>query len=104
MNRQTISDVVGSIEETYVQEAALDAAEQPAAAPAPAPAVVRPQRRFRWGALAACLALVAVMMSSAVVVFAAEAREYNAAVAFFEENGLSVEGLSRADVKAVYRD
>lgn len=35
---------------------------------------------------------------------AAEAKEYNAAVDFFEQNGLSAEGLSREDMKAVYRD
>ncbi|RAZ51439.1 hypothetical protein DK853_46530, partial [Klebsiella oxytoca] len=55
----------------------------------------------KWLALAACLALT---VSLAGVAFAAEAREYGAAVAFFDENGLSTEGLSRSDVKAVYRD
>ena len=55
----------------------------------------------RWGALAACMALA---VSLAGVAFAAEAAEYRAAAAFFEDNGLPVEGLSRADVKAVYRD
>lgn len=33
-----------------------------------------------------------------------EAKEYGAAVEFFEDNGLSMEGLSRAEVKAIYRD
>ena len=61
----------------------------------------RPLAFRRWMALAACLALAA---SLAGVAFAAEAREYGAAVAFFDENGLSTEGLSREDVKAVYRD
>lgn len=55
----------------------------------------------RWGALAACLVLVTVLGGLAV---AAEAKEYHAAVEFFEDYGLSTEGLSRADVKAVYRD
>lgn len=57
--------------------------------------------RAKWVSLAACLALA---VSLAGVAFAAEAREYGAAVAFFDENGLSTEGLSREDVKAVYRD
>lgn len=35
---------------------------------------------------------------------AEDAREYNSAVEFFEANGLSSEGLNRADLKAVYRD
>lgn len=55
----------------------------------------------KWLALAACLALTVSLVG---VAFAAEAREYGAAVAFFDENGLSTEGLSWSDVKAVYRD
>ena len=35
---------------------------------------------------------------------AAEAKEYKEAVSFFEDHGLSMEGLNRAEVKAVYRD
>jgi hypothetical protein len=53
--------------------------------------------------VAACLALFIVIGSTAVAL-AVEAKEYNAAVAFFESNGLSTDGLSRSDVKAVYRD
>ena len=62
----------------------------------------RPRIRpwLRWAA-AACLVLA---VGLAGVAYAAEAREYGAAVRFFDENGLSMEGLSREDVKAVYRD
>lgn len=67
--------------------------------------VAAPRRKApafqRWAALAACLALAAGLVGAA---FAAEAKEYGEAAAFFDENGLSTEGLSRADVKAVYRD
>ena len=67
-----------------------------------APASRRKVLNFRkWGALAACMALAVSLAGAA---FAAEAKEYNAAVAFFEDNGLPMEGLSRAEVKAVYRD
>ena len=55
----------------------------------------------KWGALAACMALAVSLVG---VAFAAEAKEYREAVEFFEDNGLPMEGLSRADVKAVYRD
>lgn len=51
--------------------------------------------------VAACLVLMAGIGGYAI---AAEAREYNAAVDFFAQNGLSAEGLSREDLKAVYRD
>lgn len=50
---------------------------------------------------AACLALTAGIGGYAI---AADVKEYNSAAGFFEENGLSTEGLSRAEVKAVYRD
>lgn len=55
----------------------------------------------KWGALAACVALAVSLAGAAL---AAEAAEYRAAVEFFEDNGLPMEGLSRTDVKAVYRD
>ncbi len=62
------------------------------------------RRRFMLKILApvaACLVLTACIGGYAI---AAEAKEYNAAVDFFEQNGLSAEGLSREDLKAVYRD
>lgn len=55
----------------------------------------------KWAALAACMALAVGLAAGGI---AAEAKEYSAAAAFFAENGLSMEGLSREDVKAVYRD
>ena len=67
---------------------------------APAPRRKAPGLR-KWGALAACMVLLVGLVG---VAFAAEATEYRAAVVFFEDNGLSMVGLSRADVKAVYRD
>ena len=63
-----------------------------------------PKKKFNWkvwGTMAACMALIVSLAGAA---FAAEAKEYSAAVEFFEDNGLSMEGLSRSDVKAVYRD
>ncbi|MBD5130216.1 MAG: hypothetical protein HDT43_09870 [Ruminococcaceae bacterium] len=60
------------------------------------------RKRFNyriWAPAAACLLLTVSLTG-----VAAEAREYNAAVDFFAENGLSAEGLSRGDIKAVYRD
>jgi len=64
-------------------------------------ALRRPPACRKWLAVAACLVLI-VSLTGGILV--AEAKEYNAAVDFFKENGLSTEGLSRSDVKAVYRD
>ena len=61
-------------------------------------------RRFNvkiFAPAAACLLLTATIGGTAI---AAEAKEYNAAVDFFKQNGLSSEGLSREDIKAVYHD
>lgn len=53
---------------------------------------------------AAAAACVAFAVGLGGVAYAAEVREYGAAMQFFDENGLSTDGLSREDVKAVYRD
>lgn len=88
MNQNDLFRAFGDLDETL-----LDQSEAP---------LPRRQRGLRrWGALAACLALVLGLAGTA---FAAEAREYSAAVAFFQDNGLSTAGLSRGEVKEVYRD
>lgn len=80
---------------------AFDAVDDDILTRSEAPVPRRKAARVRkWGALAACAALVMVLGGLAV----AEAKEYHAAVEFFEDYGLSTAGLSRADVKAVYRD
>lgn len=102
MKKETISTVLGGIDERYLSEAAAFSAEKEEKGAsvrfAPAKKGVRPGRAL----LAACLSLL--LIGSAAVAVAAESGEYRAATAFFAENGLSAEGLSRAEVKAVYRD
>ncbi len=87
MNGYDLLNAVGEADARYIEEANAKKA---------------PARHIRWGALAACLAALA--LAGAGFGVAAEAKEYNTALAFFEENSLSAEGLSRADVKRVYRD
>lgn len=53
--------------------------------------------------LAACIAVLAAL-GVGTYAFAAEAKEYNTAKEFFMENGLSADGLTRTQIKAVYRD
>ena len=67
------------------------------------PAAVKHLRVKLWRrglAVAACLALLA----AAGVACAAEVQEYNTAVEFFHTNSLPTEGLTRGEIKAVYRD
>lgn len=87
MRKEAFFEVLGELDDDMVKGAEIP--------------VRKPARWKRWGAAAACVALLAGLSG---IAFAAEAKEYHAAVEFFEDNGLSMEGLSRSDVKAVYRD
>lgn len=103
MNREEVARIIGSIDGKYIAEAGQfpSEARRKAHDPDRKAAGKRPHR-LRWAA-AACLAVVLVL-GSAAVVYAADVREYRAAEAFFAENGLSPEGLSRSEMKAVFRD
>lgn len=59
-------------------------------------------RRNRIIAAAACVVLFFGTASGFFIY--AEAREYNAAITFFNEHSLSEEGLTRGEIKNVYRD
>ncbi len=97
--REKISEIIGAIDEKYLREAE----EAAPAAEGTEKSVLRLPRRKGW-VLAAAAVLVLVLAGASVFMISAEAKEYKAAVAFFEENKLSMEGLSRAEVKEVYRD
>lgn len=58
---------------------------------------------WRAASLAACAALL-IGIGFGTYAYAAEVKEYKAAVRFFDEYDLSTEGLSRSQIKAVYRD
>ena len=96
MKREMISEAISLIDERYIEEALF--------APANSCDVAFRRRDLKraWTAAAACFLLIAALATA--VACAAEVREYQTAVSFFEENGLSREGLDRSAVKAVYRD
>jgi hypothetical protein len=54
--------------------------------------------------LAVCTAFILLILGVSTYAVAAESQEYKEAVIFFENNDLSVEGLSRGEIKRVYRD
>ena len=97
MKNEILSQIISGIDEKYVAEASASAADGGEIRPA-----VR-KRRAGWIAAAACL-IIAAALGTGVYAIAAETKEYREAVAFFEENGLSSDGLSRSELKAVYRD
>lgn len=75
--------------------------------PAYIEAASRPKKRQniikKYAALAACF-LIAFSSGFGLRAYAAEVKEYNAAIEFFEENGLSTQGLTRSEIKKVYHD
>ncbi len=91
MRKEDFFEVLGELDSDIVKEAKTTMKKDKGKKPSWA----------KWGALAACLALTVSLAGAA---FAAEAKEYSAAVEFFALNSLSTEGLSRSDVKAVYQD
>lgn len=104
MKKEKISEIISNIDERYIEEATVYAVDKVHDEHASHEISAKKQtRRIRWNIVAACLALFIVIGLTAIAL-AVEAKEYNAAVAFFESNGLSTDGLSRSDVKAVYRD
>ena len=120
MKKDKISEVIGHIDDEYIEEAALFEADRRTvgqsyqekhglqtvdqSSPETQDRPVRHRaRRLRWARMAAGFALF-LAIGLTTYSFVSEAREYQQAVIFFEENGLSAEGLSRHEVKAVYRD
>ena len=55
-------------------------------------------------AITCCLTFAIAIGGISVYAIAAEAKEYREALNFFEENNLSTEGLTRKDIKMVYKD
>jgi hypothetical protein len=70
-----------------------------------APAQKRVKFRLSMRLLYAAAAVVLLAaLGTGAYAYAAEAKEYKAAKEFFMDNGLSTEGLTRGEIKAVYRD
>lgn len=65
----------------------------------------QPKTSVRWRAmLAACLCFFVIIGGLSVFAISVEAKEYKEAVEFFNEYKLSTNGLSRTDIKKVYKD
>lgn len=56
-----------------------------------------------WMAASACLVLL-ISLALGAYAYATEAKKYNDAVEFFDNYGLKTDGLSRVEIKRVYRD
>ena len=107
MKKDKISSIISRIDEKYTEEATAFALNDTQETVRRRSAFEKPPliraRKIRWAVLAACL-VTFIVLGSAAAAFAVEAKEYRTAATFFEENGLSTEGLTRSEIKAVYRD
>ena len=97
MKDNRLIDAIGGIDDRYVESIDVSRAERAEEKPR----IGRLPRRA-WIAAAVCAAFL-VCLGVGTYVYA-EGAEYNEAKVFFEENGLSAEGLTRAEMRAVYRD
>ena len=106
MKPEKISECIGLINDKYIDEATLfefDRSNEDSSVYFETARIsAKKKHRFKIIAAAACLVLTMVVSLSWVVI--AEAVEYKTALDYFEKNGLSTEGLSRSDIKAVYHD
>ncbi len=92
MKTKRLLEIMTDIDAGYIAEAAPGAKN------------VRKKRVLtKWAAVAACVALLFCACAGSVA-FVVQAQEYQAAVRFFSDYGMSTAGLTRAEVRAVYRD
>ena len=105
--REKISEIIGNIDEKYLCEAEKAASEgfseeSGTKSRKNAKALKLPVRKG-W-MIAAVAVLVLLIGGASAFMISSEAKEYSEAVTFFEENDLPMDGLTRAEVKEVYRD
>ncbi len=92
MTNKDLLREIGGIDADLILDAAPDKPKLKKTRPTP------------WRLLAACLSLFFVLGTASGLALMLEAAEYREAVTFFEENELSIEGLSREEIKSVYKD
>ena len=92
MKNKRLLNIIGEIDDRHIAEAA--------------PATRKSRSKpiwIKWGTMAACFVLL-ISACFGTFAVAAEAAEYKAAVQFFNDYGMSTDGLTRGEIKAVYRD
>ncbi len=105
MKKEKVSEILSQIDEQYIDEAILFSEKESRTKEEKGGAYSGRRSVLRLRpALAAAVIAVAILLGTGAYMIRAEAQEYSKAVLFFEDNGLSVEGLSRSEIKEVYRD
>ena len=91
MNGKELLEKMELIDSAYIEAASV------------APRKKRYSTLKAWVAISACLVLL-ISATLGAYAFAKETKRYNDAVAFFDDYDLKTDGLSRAEIKRVYRD
>lgn len=105
MKKHEIADVLNQLDKIPLpkKEKILSACPLPPIDGVASPTVYRRKLRFK-PMVAACAALVLLISGFSTYAIAAEVKEFNKAVIFFSQYDLSTDGLSRGEIKKVYRD
>jgi len=96
MKKEKIDHIVNHIDDRFINEAATYKPVRDSRK-----SIIVPQ--FRWAIVTLCLIIVIVIGFTAWKV-SAEKREYNIAIDFFEDNGLSTDDLTSEEIVEIYRD
>lgn len=105
MKKHEIADVLKQLDTIPLpdKQKILSACSQPTASGEAVPSTVY-HRKLRFKPLIAACAALLLLISGTTYTIAAEVKEYKEAVTFFKEYDLSADGLSRGEIKKVYRD
>ncbi len=93
MKNTNLLQAIGRIDPDLIAEAAPDTVQKKTAN----------NIRIKWTAVAACLVLL-LSVGLGTYAYSEEVKEYNAAIKFFNDHALSMEGLTRGEIKKVYLD
>lgn len=98
MKKENVSQIINDIDEKYICEAAMYNSHTVSSHITKTQPVL-----FKLRLFAASIAFI-ILIGFAISAITFETHSYNNAIAYFEEAGLSSDGLSRLEVKTVYRD
>ena len=105
MKKHEIADVLKQLDTIPLpdKQKILSACSQPTASGEAVPSTVY-RRKLRFKPLIAACAALLLLIAGTTYTLAAEVKEYKEAVIFFKEYDFSTDGLSRSEIKKVYRD
>lgn len=94
MKNMNLLQAMGRIDSKLIADAAPDVEQK------------NPKNKtwVKWASFAACFVVLLFAAGFGIYAYSEEVKEYNAAIKFFNEYDLSTNGLTRGEIKKVYRD